>query len=452
MEDNTKYQEGDDRLMDEMFRENLSDNTIEPSSGVWKNINRKLLWKEIFHFNFTNLTRAGWIGGVSLAIIITAASYLIFRPGVSDTDISSLNEISSSPVTPCPEISAQASVLPATPAVVASLHSHPPVVVPNVLAREDFNAASVPSSSTSRGHFIISGSDPKESTVSEDVKSTSTESGQIEFFDSKPANELSRGAMTDTLRIPGPGNQIYLVLKEKIPSPKFFSVNLSVLPELTFYKTPDSYSEVDYWMNLGASYHLSRFSIGTGISLGYVYDEGKYRIEYKSKDSIGFYESVVGFTVNPQNASEIIYQTELKNVYDSVQHIADDRTRNRYTYLQIPLLLGYRFVETQHLGITLQVGPAVSFLIGKKEAKPYIDYPNARIIRIENNTSNRISTSWQLWLSLRIDYRINKMISIFAEPSYKYTVKTFETSGEGSISNANSIGFGIGMQFYFGKK
>jgi len=451
MEDNTKHQTNDDRMMDELFRENLSDHKIEPSSGVWKSISRKLLWKEISHFNFTNLSRLSWIGGIAVAVLITVTFYFLFKPGDSNYAISSAKKIPVIPAASIPDLSTSSSVLPAPPAAAVSRFSPSSLIVSKVSPIKAINSTIASASITSHDPFRISESSPEESLVTEYVESISTETDPFVFMNFKPTPDLTPDALTNTLRFTGPGNIIHLILKDKIPTSNFFSVSLSVLPEINFYKTPSSYSEMNYWMNLGASYNISRFSIGTGISLGCIYDEGKYRIEYKSKDSIGYYESVVGFTVNPQNPTEIIYTTELTNVYDSIQHIVDDQTRNRYTYLQVPLLLGYRFVETQHLGITLQAGPAVSFLIGRKEAKPYVDYPNARIIRIENNTSKRISTSWQLWLSLRIDYRINKTISIFAEPSYKYTIKAFEISGEGSFSNANSIGLGIGMQFYFGK-
>jgi len=435
MENNIKYQDDDDRMMDKMFRENLSDHQIEPSSGVWKSINRKLMWKELSHFNFTNLSRLSWIGGACVMVLITVTAYLFIRPGDPSSSTLSSKGIISIPIT-------------------GSTSLNTPVTVPiaNPVVEKSSPATAVSSSSVSQG-IVLSLEEPiaEERLVTEYLESTPSETTLLAFMSSQPAPDLTDGVLTDTLRFPISGNGVLLILKDKIPTPNFYSASLSVLPELSIYNTTGSNSEVNYWMNVGASYHFSRFSVGTGISLGYVFDDGKYLIDYRSKDSIGYYESVVGFTVNPLNPNEISYTTELKNVYDSIQHIADDQTRNRYTYLQIPVLLGYRFMETQRLGITVLAGPAVSFLIGKREAKPYVDYPNARIIRIENNTPNRISTSWQLWLSMRIDYRINKMISVFAEPTYKYTFKAIEIPGEGTFSNANSIGLGIGLQFNFGK-
>jgi len=451
MENNTKYQAEDDRMMDEMFRENLSNHRIEPSSGVWKGISRKLLWKEISRFNFMNLSGVSWIGGAAVVVLVTVTAYFFIKPGNVQRPLSASKEIGMPSATNSPDLSSQVSSLPVSPTVVAPSPSaflttvskvqpvHPgnPAIIPPLVSPDDISARSE--------------SQLEKPPVPENLESISSEVLSFAFMSSQPAPDITNGMLTDTLRLQLPGNGSILILKDKIPTPNFFSASFSVLPELSFYKAPNSYSEMNYWMNLGATYHISRFSVGAGISLGYIYDEGKYRIDYQSKDSVGYYENVTGFTVNPQNPDEFIYITKPMNVYDSIQHVADDQTRNRYTYLQVPLLLGYRFIETQHIGITVQTGPAVSFLIGKKEAKPYVDYPNARIIRIENNTPNRVSTSWQLWVTLRIDYRINKTISLFAEPTYKYTFKSFEIPGEESFSNTNSIGLGIGLQVNFGK-
>lgn len=272
------------------------------------------------------------------------------------------------------------------------------------------------------------------------------------IFDIQPAPDLTRDLLADTLRLSIPGMSDKLVLREKIPSPNFFSASLSVSPEMSIYKSNTTNYEMNCWMNLGAAYHISGFSVASGISLGYVFDDGKYRVDYQSKDSIGYYESVTGFTVNPENPGEIIYTIVLKNVYDTILHVADDRTRNRYTYIQIPLLFGYRLLETSRFGLTLQAGPAVSFLIGKKEAQPSIDYPNARIIRITDNTPVRNSVSWQLWVSLRLDYQITRRFSLFAEPTYRYSFKVYQPGTEGTTTNTNSFGLGIGVQYNFGSR
>jgi hypothetical protein len=109
-------------------------------------------------------------------------------------------------------------------------------------------------------------------------------------------------------------------------------------------------------------------------------------------------------------------------------------------------------METSHLGLTIHAGPMVSFLIREKEAQPVIDFPNARIIRIDNNTPARIKTNWQIMLGLRMDYKVNKNFSFFVEPNYKYYFKPVSEQESSAAQNPYSIGLGIGIEYHFGRK
>jgi hypothetical protein len=231
---------------------------------------------------------------------------------------------------------------------------------------------------------------------------------------------------------------------------RFFSANLGITPELAFYSEPEVYSKTNFWLNGGVTYHISRFSVGSGFGLGYVYDEGKYRVEYKSNDSIGYYTGVTSYVVGTDN--EITYLTQTINVYDSLMHLADSRTQNRYSYLQVPLLLGYRIFESNRVSLTFQVGPAVSILLGSRKSDPVIEYSNARIIRVDNETPSRIHTNWQIWANLYFEMRMNKQVSIFLEPSFKYYLKPMVTQENVTFKAPWTIGLGVGLQVNFGPK
>ena len=200
------------------------------------------------------------------------------------------------------------------------------------------------------------------------------------------------------------------------------------------------------------TYHIGKFSIQTGVSLGYVFDHGDYRVNYKSKDSIGFFTSVISFIVTPGNV--IVFNTKDIPVYDSLQHIADDRAINRYTYLRIPLMLGYELIETNRFSLGIKAGPAISLLIGSKEALPFIDYPNARLIRIDNHSLSRVKINWEIQAALDLEYRLVKNFSIYAEPSYKHYFKPFKTQESTSTSAKDpySVGIEIGARFDLGIK
>ena len=69
--------------IDDIFRKALEGAVEQPSSGLWRKISGRLLWKEITQFNFTNLS-AGWTAGAAAGVIV--ASLLIFNFVPSTTE------------------------------------------------------------------------------------------------------------------------------------------------------------------------------------------------------------------------------------------------------------------------------------------------------------------------------------------------------------------------------
>jgi hypothetical protein len=190
--------------------------------------------------------------------------------------------------------------------------------------------------------------------------------------------------------------------------------------------------------------------LSTGISLGYVFDQGQYTSEYRSLDSIGYYTSVVSFTVGQNN--QLIYNTTTSAIYDSLDHSGDYRTQNRFTYLQVPLLAGFRFADTKRMSLALEAGPAVSFLIGSHYADPVIYYDNGRVIRLEENTPSRTSVNWQLWARLNMSFRVSRQFSFYLEPSGKFFLKPMIDPENVQKMDPWSLGMGIGIQYHFGNK
>jgi hypothetical protein len=266
------------------------------------------------------------------------------------------------------------------------------------------------------------------------------------------ASLFPSGEEDTLLRITNLNGITNIPLKTTIEIPQFLTFNMGISPELSVYRNTDRYTETNYWLNTGVTYHIGKFSIQTGVGLGYVFDHGDYRVNYKSKDSIGFFTSIISFIVTPGN--QIVFTTKDIPIYDSLQHVADDRAISRYTYLRIPLLLGYELVETNRFSLGIKAGPAISLLIGSKEAAPFIDYPNARLIRVDNKSLSRVKMTWEIQAALDLEYRLTKNFSIYAEPSYKHYFKPFETQESTSTpaKDPYSIGIEIGARFNLGIK
>ncbi|MCK9218674.1 MAG: PorT family protein [Bacteroidales bacterium] len=405
--------------LDQLFRETLSNHQVEPRPRLWKEINRKLLWKELTHFNFTNISKTYWFVAIASLILVPTIIWVIFQSGAA------------SPVARTAENDPSSEVH-------QIYHSAIPISQPARIKTEP---------SAQKIHQCNSETGVKnEFSSSLPVISDVVNISRMNTLNSEEIDVLP---VPDTILTFYTADGILRIHKGNIPPVHFFSAQLGIQPEVSFYSGESSYSKTNFWINGGLTWHISRFSLATGVGLGYVYDQGIYKIDYKSRDSIGFYNNVISFNVNGGN--QIEYITETINVYDSIQHLADDRTNNRYTYIQIPFLLGYRFFESKRVNLTLQAGPAVSFLINTKEADPVINYSNARIIKIDKTTPSRIKTNWQLWANLYLEYQITKKISFYVAPSCQYYLNPMVEQENIHVERPWSVGLGIGVQYNFGQ-
>ena len=461
--------------LDALFRNTLENQRIEPLKGIWKGISMKLLLAELAHFNFINLPKAFWIGGVSAVVIgliflfnqipdgkTTENDYspVIIKnnqQGNTSTGISNSQLISANKkLINGTNYSATQTFSKSSTVRQNQLNSGIPVLASNSTTRiiklnKITNAANLPSGIAS---LTLSGEEENSADghlIFSHVWNTNTYA--LNYLPSIAVTSLYPLTDEDTmLRITNLNGIMNIPLNTKAVIPQFFTFNMGVSPELSVYRNNSQYTESNFWLNTGVTYHIGKFSVQTGLGLGYVFDQGNYRVNYKSKDSIGYFTSIISFLITPGN--RIIYTTKDIAVYDSVEHVADNRAISRYTYLQIPFFLGYELFESNRFSIGIKAGPSISFLIASKEASPFIDYPNAQLIRVDNNSLIRVKMNWEIQAALDIEYSLSKNFSIYADPSYKHYFKPFEVQ-ESALTEAKdpySVGIELGIRVDFGQK
>jgi hypothetical protein len=470
MSEKLKEKAFDDGGVDQLLRQTLSGHRVEPRPGLWKGISRKLLWREILRFNFTNLSPRMWMSGSAGLLIIAATIYFgvngttpapasravatkVFRTSSGQTVAVEGHAVAMSAKTatgntgsPAVELrsadnpSGSGPAQPFSGAATAALHA--------ATHQGNTPAGGVPASiiptpvstpAEQHGSFDVQGSHVEVS-ASEEITCMVTLCALLP----QPSSGI------DTIISISNATGIVKFRKDTPATTRFFSASLGLTPEIAFYSEPDVYSKTNFWLNGLATWNISRFSASAGFALGYVFDEGKYRVEYKTNDSIGYFTGVTSYSVGQNN--EILFNTQTISVYDSLQHSGDYRTRNRYTYLQLPLMLGYRIFESNRMSLTFRAGPAISLLLGSRESDPVIEYSNARIIRVDDDTPSRVKTNWQLWSGLYLEMRMNKQVSIYLEPSFKYYFKPMVSTENTAFKAPWTIGLGVGLQFNFGQK
>ncbi|MFZ4521665.1 MAG: outer membrane beta-barrel protein [Bacteroidales bacterium] len=452
---------------DELMRSTMAGHRVEPTPGLWKGISRRLLWKELLHFNFTNLSPKYWMAGTAGLLVVVTAIYFGYPGGL--TEHSSVNQmVSATPASFTGEKTAglkQQAAPNAKPAI--SIKAANEAAEVQDLASSHLQSTGSPVKSVPYAAIPVSGSRHSSSpAIASEVNPQQIYAvppeplaGQLDEIVSvegltrvNPYETplLAVSPPPDTLISVNTANGIVKFRKSSREVNQFFSVNAGLTPELAFYNSSGTAANLDLWLNGGFTYHISRFSLSTGLGFGYVYDQGKYMVEYRSRDSVGYFNNVTSYTVGQNN--EIIYNTQTTNVYDSLQHVANSQTKNRYSYIQVPLLLGYRFYESKRVSLTLQAGPAISVLLGSRKPVPVIDYRNARIISVGNETPSRIQTNWQVWATLYFEMRLTRKISFYLEPSFKYFLKPVVTQENVVFKAPMTAGLGIGIQFNFGQK
>ena len=469
MNDNLNFKAFDEGGMDEFLRKTVEGHRVEPKPGLWKGISRTLLWRELLRFNFSNISVKSRVAGVAGLMILATALYFIISgdsstttapvptPGFSGSGNSASRPATVSTSTPAAHVTRTAgNIVPVTAAANAAPHAAQktatapePARTPKLYANNATRVAADLKKSNRSSLPDVSAAENTAPTIAGGQLITPHRDGLSRIVPFE-ADLLPVSPQADTIITIHTIYGTASYLKTKPDATQFFSMNFGVTPEVSFYSTPETYSKVNGWVNGMLTYHVSRYSVATGVGLGYVYDKSKYRVDYKSNDSIGYYTNVISYTVGTNN--EIIYNTVSKSVYDSLLHQNDYRTINRYAYIQVPLLFGYRLYETGKVSFAFQAGPAVSFLVGTRKASAEIDYANARIIRVDDNTPARVHTNWQVWGDLLLEIRMNRKMSIYVEPSCKYFLNPVSEQENITFKAPWTVGLGVGIQFNFAPK
>ncbi|MCX6247034.1 MAG: outer membrane beta-barrel protein [Bacteroidetes bacterium] len=475
MSEEQKYKADAQGGLDDLFRNTLENHQIEPSTGLWKGISRKLLRAELARFNFSNLPKTLWIGLAGAVLVgmvfliytvpdrktaetATSSPVLKMSPeGKTTASLPGTKDVQTSGKIPVAKGSIATPSTAGSPVQQIRTKRESPVLASNTTnhtaktGRSNYSGTFV--SATPAIAAAPSAIEVKESNVSES-KQRNTDNTKLKYMPVLSVSGLSLSEDEDTLlRFTNLYGITNVPVKTKPEISQFYSVNMGISPEYSVYRSTDRYASTNYWLNAGLTYHIGRFSIQTGLGLGYVFDHADYRVNYLSKDSIGYFTSIISFEVTPGNV--IVYTTKDIPVYDSLQHFADDRAINRYTYLQIPLLVGYELVQTSRFSLGIKAGPSISFLIGSKEAQPFIDYPNARLIRVDNNSLQRVKINWEIMAALDLEYRLARNISIYAQPYYKHYFKPFTTDESTTttpVKDPFAVGIEIGARYNFGRK
>lgn len=202
-----------------------------------------------------------------------------------------------------------------------------------------------------------------------------------------------------------------------------------------------------YVNNFGieGTFHFGNYSIRTGAGLSITKGTNELSVNYN--DYLGHFNKLdsIQFTWNPTHSKLIpTYYFTNENVWDSLMKVADAKVVKRYTYLQIPLILGYDFWQNEQFSIGLRAGPILSVLLNSEVLSDNYDPGMNKIILINRIAPERIQTNWQILGGINATYHFSRRFGIELEPEIRYY---FNSVYEKSAINKKPWSVGIRAAF-----
>jgi len=409
--------------IDDLFREAMTGYQVEPSIGLWRRIERRF-------FPPSKYRPSGLITSILLLIVAGLMPWIL---------IPANDQAEKEPTLPAGNIREGYLIQSDNPEQIrqnsnkkADLPERTFSIKPTVYLENPVDPAGDPSA-----QFLASITDPSDDPAilpilsanqHEYALSQERKPDPIAFYADKWLYRMQslRFGLMDPLSFNNDILSVPHISLTSAFSPKYendyfrkaeISAGINFNPSIVFYN-PNPYNKM-----LGAEavihYNISAFSIMSGIGFSRMEDIGSYQVNYKTKDSVGYYLRVVSFTVDPRNPGQITYILEEEPIYDSVPHyIIEDKT-NYYSYIDIPLAFGYTFLQKSRVSLTATAGVKFSVLVDKQE--PTVDFwiSDAELVDIERQVPARMNINWRFIAGLDFGYLFTQKFSLHLEPVFE---------------------------------
>ncbi len=224
-----------------------------------------------------------------------------------------------------------------------------------------------------------------------------------------------------------------------------WQLGLHFTPEVIFYADDSIPNQRSYTFDVSAKWKKNEFFIESGLGVSFSSDNGKYAIDYEKY--LGSYNDVYNVTFDStENGVIPIYHTNEVDIYDSISKFKIEQTKNHYTYLQIPVYIGFH-KQVKRFAWFVKGGPVFSVLINKSIPTP--DVGDDRIIDLDQRMPLRVNTSWQFAFSAGVTYQLSNKVSIAIEPTLKYYLNSQYERKYITTRHPYSFGLRTGLLFNF---
>ncbi len=215
--------------------------------------------------------------------------------------------------------------------------------------------------------------------------------------------------------------------KSKSTPPEPYRKNGAWIPSIGIYYNPEwmfntlEGSKFIHNFGIEGTFRFDRFSVRTGAGLSIGKGTNELIVEYN--DFLGAYNKLDSMQLTwnyPEKQFLPKYYMSKQEVWDSLMKFDSNKVVKRFTYLQIPLVMGYDFWQTDLVSMGFRFGPVMSVLIASKQLSAEYDPGNKRIVGINDISPGQVSLNWQAMAGINASIRLSKGMLLEVEPSVKY--------------------------------
>lgn len=225
-----------------------------------------------------------------------------------------------------------------------------------------------------------------------------------------------------------------------------WSIGFHFNPEVSFYSADDISNGLNYSIQVLPRVNFRNFYIQSGLGMRTGGDRGNYLINYNKY--LGTYEDVYDITFDStENGIVPTYHTQTVDVYDTVPYYSISESKARFSYLDIPILIGHEW-NFNKISLFLHAGPSVSILLGR--SSPEADYPdeNIRILNESPQIPARDLVSWQVMAGAGFNYAFSDRVSFGLEPTFRYYLSNEYEKGSMNTRHPYSFGIRAGLIYH----
>jgi len=272
------------------------------------------------------------------------------------------------------------------------------------------------------------------------------ENRQIPDIHSKPGNLIYRQIPLQPFPVTEPTDKDYKRVKRSSPLNMAYSIHYR--PEFIFNIIDNNKMVHNFGLDVHFKLFDDKYIIRTGISSSV--SKGYYEYAVLYNEYLGSYEGLDSVTFQwDENHYHLIptYHTSEREVFDTAVQTDVTKVYKRFTYLQIPLMLGYDFITHKNFSMGIRLGPTLSVLLADKTLSENYDPGKHRVIQVNQITPDRIETNWMLSAGVNFGFYSKKRLFYEIEPQFSYYFNSVYQKYD-----VSKPPFSIGIRFSIGIK